>query len=308
MASASSTKVILAALVGNFLIAVTKFTAAWFTGSSAMFSEAVHSTVDTGNQGLLLYGLKRSKRPADAQHPFGHGQELYFWAFVVAILIFGLGAGVSIYEGISKIQDPHEITNPVVNYIVLAMAMVFEAGACWVAFKEFNRRRGALGYFEAIRRSKDPSIFTVLLEDSAAMLGLIVAMVAIALGQILEMPVLDGVGSVVIGCILAATAIFLIWETKPLLIGEAADPEVEASVRQVIARQSGIMRTNEILSMHLGPEDILLNLSVDFKDSEDSGDVERAITEMEAQIKRAEPKVRRIFIEAQSWRGHRRMA
>ncbi len=308
MASASSTKVILAALVGNFLIAVTKFTAAWFTGSSAMFSEAVHSTVDTGNQGLLLYGLKRSKRPADAQHPFGHGQELYFWAFVVAILIFGLGAGVSIYEGIAKIQDPHEITNPVVNYVVLAMAMVFEAGACWVAFKEFNRRRGALGYFEAIRRSKDPSIFTVLLEDSAAMLGLIVAMVAIALGQALDMPVLDGVGSVVIGCILAATAIFLIWETKPLLIGEAADPEVEASIRQVIARQSGIQRTNEILSMHLGPEDILLNLSVDFKDSEDSGDVERAITEMEAQIKRAEPKVRRIFIEAQSWRGHRRMA
>nr|MDJ0981013.1 cation diffusion facilitator family transporter [Kiloniellales bacterium] len=229
MASASSTKVILAALVGNFLIAVTKFTAAWFTGSSAMFSEAVHSTVDTGNQGLLLYGLKRSKRPADAQHPFGHGQELYFWAFVVAILIFGLGAGVSIYEGIAKIQDPHEITNPVVNYVVLGMAMVFEAGACWVAFKEFNRRRGALGYFEAIRRSKDPSIFTVLLEDSAAMLGLIVAMVAIALGQALDMPVLDGVGSVVIGCILAATAIFLIWETKPLLIGEAADPEVEAS-------------------------------------------------------------------------------
>ncbi|MDJ0934479.1 MAG: cation diffusion facilitator family transporter, partial [Kiloniellales bacterium] len=268
MASASSTKVILAALVGNFLIAVTKFTAAWFTGSSAMFSEAVHSTVDTGNQGLLLYGLKRSKRPADAQHPFGHGQELYFWAFVVAILIFGLGAGVSIYEGIAKIQDPHEITNPVVNYVVLGMAMVFEAGACWVAFKEFNRRRGALGYFEAIRRSKDPSIFTVLLEDSAAMLGLIVAMVAIALGQALDMPVLDGVGSVVIGCILAATAIFLIWETKPLLIGEAADPEVEASIRQVIARQSGIQRTNEILSMHLGPEDILLNLSVDFKDSE----------------------------------------
>ncbi len=308
MASASSTKVILAALVGNFLIAVTKFTAAWFTGSSAMFSEAVHSTVDTGNQGLLLYGLKRSKRPADAQHPFGHGQELYFWAFVVAILIFGLGAGVSIYEGVAKIQDPHEITNPVVNYVVLSMAMVFEAGACWVAFKEFNRRRGALGYFEAIRRSKDPSIFTVLLEDSAAMLGLIVAMAAIALGRILEMPVLDGVGSVVIGCILAATAIFLIWETKPLLIGEAADPEVEASVRQVIARQSGIQRTNEVLSMHLGPDDILLNLSVDFKDSEDSGDVERAITDMEAQIKRAQPKVRRIFIEAQSWRGHRRMA
>ncbi len=308
MAGASSTKVILAALVGNMLIAVTKFAAAWYTGSSAMFSEAIHSTVDTGNQGLLLYGLKRSGHPPDAQHPFGHGRELYFWAFVVAILIFGLGAGISIYEGIAKIKDPHEITNPVVNYVVLALAMVFEGGACWVAFKEFNRRRGTLGFFQAIRRSKDPSIFTVLLEDTAAMLGLIVAMAAIALGQILEMPVLDGVGSVVIGCILAATAIFLIWETKPLLIGEAADPQVEASIRQVIARQPGILRTNEILSMHLGPDDILLNLSVDFKDGENSRDVERAITEMEAQIKRAQPKVRRIFIEAQSWRGHRRMA
>ncbi len=215
---------------------------------------------------------------------------------------------MSIYEGIAKIQHPHEITKPVINYVVLGLAMVFEAGACWVAFKEFNRQRGALGFFKAIRRSKDPSIFTVLLEDSAAMLGLIVAMIAIALGQVLEMPVLDGVGSVVIGCILAATAIFLIWETKPLLIGEAADPEVEASVRQVIAHQSGIQRTNEVLSMHLGPDDVLLNLSVDFKDSEGSADVERAITEMEAQIKRAEPKVRRVFIEAQSWRGHRRMA
>ncbi len=308
MASSSSMKVILAALTGNALIAVTKFGAAWYTGSSAMFSEAIHSAVDTGNQGLLLYGLKRSGRPPDKRHPFGYGKEMYFWAFVVAILIFGLGAGVSIYEGIEKIRHPHEITSPIVNYVVLGFAMVFEAGACYVAFKEFNARRGELALFEAIRLSKDPSIFTVLLEDSAAMLGLVVAMAAIALGQILQMPVLDGVGSVVIGVILAATAIFLIWETKPLLIGEAADPRLEAAVRQVIARQPGILRTNEVLSMHLGPDDILLNLSVDFKDSEDSKDVEKAITQMESQIKRAEPKVRRIFIEAQSWRGHRRMA
>lgn len=308
MASSSSKKVILAALTGNGLIAVTKFGAAWYTGSSAMFSEAIHSAVDTGNQGLLLYGLKRSGRRPDEQHPFGYGKEMYFWAFVVAILIFGLGAGVSLYEGIEKIRHPHEITSPIINYVVLGLAMVFEAGACYVAFKEFNARRGELGFFQAIRLSKDPSIFTVLLEDSAAMLGLIVAFAAIALGQALQMPVLDGVGSVVIGLILAATAVFLIWETKPLLIGEAADPRLAAVVRQVIARQSGILRTNEVLSMHLGPNDILLNLSVDFKDSEDSKDVEKAITEMESQIKRAEPKVRRIFIEAQSWRGHRRMA
>lgn len=308
MASSSSKKVILAALTGNGLIAVTKFGAAWYTGSSAMFSEAIHSAVDTGNQGLLLYGLKRSGRRPDETHPFGYGKEMYFWAFVVAILIFGLGAGVSIYEGIEKIRHPHEITSPIVNYVVLGLAMVFEAGACYVAFKEFNARRGELGFFQAIRLSKDPSIFTVLLEDSAAMLGLIVAFLAIALGQVLQMPVLDGVGSVLIGLILAATAVFLIWETKPLLIGEAADPRLAAAVRQVIARQSGVLRTNEVLSMHLGPDDILLNLSVDFKDSEDSKDVEKAITEMESQIKRAEPKVRRIFIEAQSWRGHRRMA
>jgi cation diffusion facilitator family transporter len=223
---ASPLKVILAALIGNSLIAVTKFAAAAFTGSSAMFSEAIHSCVDTGNQALLLYGLKRAKRPADARHPFGYGRELYFWAFVVAILLFSIGAGFSIYEGLEKIKHPEPIADAYVNYIVLGLAIVFESVSWWVAVKEFNLTRGRRGYLEAVQVSKDPSIFTVLLEDTAALLGLFVALVGIALSEILAMPVFDGVASVVIGGILALAAIVLAYETKALLIGEGADPEV----------------------------------------------------------------------------------
>ncbi|MGI9451618.1 MAG: cation diffusion facilitator family transporter, partial [Geminicoccaceae bacterium] len=220
MAASSSKTVIYAALIGNGLIAITKFIAAAFTGSAAMLSEAVHSVVDTGNQGLLLYGIKRSNRPPDDRHPFGYGMELYFWAFVVAILIFAGGAGISIYHGVEKILHPHPVENAYVNYIVLALAMVFEAFAWWVAFRAFQVAKGKLGYFEAVRRSKDPALFTVLFEDSAAMLGLIVAMVGIALGQWLDMPILDGVASVLIGVILAVTAALLAYEAKGLLIGE----------------------------------------------------------------------------------------
>lgn len=193
MATSSSKKVIYAALVGNMLIAITKFAASTYTGSSAMLTEAIHSLVDTGNQGLLLYGIKRSQRPADAQHPFGYGMEEYFWAFVVAILIFGLGAGISFYEGIQRILDPHVIADAHINYIVLTLAMLFEGAAWWVAFKEFSRTVGKRGWLAEIRHSKDPAKFTVLFEDSAAMLGLIVAMLGIAGAQILDMPVLDGV-------------------------------------------------------------------------------------------------------------------
>ena len=180
MAASGSKKVIYAALAGNGLIAITKFFAASVTGSSAMLSEAIHSVVDTGNQGLLLYGIKRSKRPPDAAHPFGYGSEIYFWSFVVAILIFGLGAGISFYEGMQKLMNPHPISDPYINYIVLALAMVFEAGSWWIAYKEFGKVRGNFGLFEAVRRSKDPTIFTVLFEDTAAMLGLFAALIGIA--------------------------------------------------------------------------------------------------------------------------------
>ena len=301
-----SKKVIYAALAGNTLIALTKFAAAMWTGSSAMLSEAVHSVVDTGNQALLLHGMKRARKPADAMHPFGYGMEIYFWTFVVAILIFVGGATISIYEGIHKIQHPIAATDTYVNYIVLGIAMVFEAGAWWVAYKEFNKSRGTTPLLRAVRHSKDPTVFTVLFEDTAAMLGLIVAFVGIALADVLAMPVLDGVASILIGVILAGTAMLLAYECKGLLVGEAASPEMQENIRRLIARQRGIARVNEVLTMHLGPGDILVNISVDFDDQFDSGDVEDVISNLERVLMTRHHEIKRVFIEAQGWSEHRR--
>jgi cation diffusion facilitator family transporter len=305
MASASSIKVVIAALIGNSLIAITKFSAAFYTGSSAMFSEAVHSVVDTGNQALLLFGIRRSGRPADEKHPFGYGKEVFFWAFVVAILLFAIGAGVSIYEGIHRLHAPEPVSSPFINYIVLGLAMIFEGAAWWVAYKEFNRIRGTRSWFRAVIEVKDPSILTVLMEDSAAMLGLFIAFIGIFLSDVLDMPMLDGVASILIGCILAGAAALLAFETKALLIGEAASPEVVSAVRRIAGAEESISRTNEILTMHVGPEDILVKLSVDFRDGVPSEAVEATISRMERQIKEAFPRVTRVFIEVQGWRAHR---
>lgn len=305
MASHGSKKVIFAALVGNSLIAACKFVAAWVTGSSAMLSEAIHSVVDTGNQGLLLYGMARSRRPADERHPFGYGSELYFWAFVVAILIFAVGAGVSIYEGIDKLRHPHPISSLWINFLVLGLAMLFEAGAWWIAFKEFRRIKGKRGYFEAVRRSKDPSVFTVLFEDTAAMLGLVVAALGLAIGELFGIRELDGVASIVIGLILAGAAMLLAYETKGLLIGEAASGATVDAVRKIIAAQPGIKALNELLTLHLGAADVLLTLSVDFADDMSANDVEAAISAMETRIKATHPQITRVFIEAQSIAGHK---
>lgn len=306
MAASGSKKVVIAALVGNALIAVSKFAASLTTGSSAMFSEAVHSLVDTTNQALLLYGLKRAEKPADDLHPFGYGREVYFWAFVVAILIFGVGAGVSIYEGIKKLQDPTPVTNVLVNYIVLGAAFIFEAGAWWVAFKEFRRRKGSAGYFQAIRASKDPTVFTVLFEDTAAMAGIIVAFIGIALAQATGQAWLDGAASLVIGLILAAVAAFLAYECKGLLVGESARQSVIDGIRGLVATYAGQASVNELLTMHLGPEDVLVNISLDFADHLTSADVERLVSELEQRIKADHGEVTRVFIEAQSFAGHNR--
>jgi len=306
MAGHKNKKVIYAALVGNTAIAITKITAAIYTGSSAMLSESIHSIVDTGNQILLLYGIRRASRPADERHPFGYGRELYFWAFVVAILIFAVGAGVSMYEGIHRIQNPRPITNPAINYVVLSFAMIFEGGAWWVAYRAFDSTRGKRSLIAAIRDSKDPSIFTVLLEDTAAMLGLLVAFVGIALGQWLEIPQLDGLASVLIGCILAGAAILLAQETKGLLIGEGADPEIVREISRVLSAHSAIDRINEILSMHQGPDEILVNVSVEFRDGLEIGAIERHTAAIEREIKARIPGARRVFIEAQSTVDHLR--
>jgi len=302
MASASSKKVIYAALGGNFLIALTKFIAFFMTQSSAMLSEGVHSVVDTGNQILLLYGMRRAKKPADEQFPFGHGKEVYFWGFIVAIMIFTVGAGVSIYKGVHHLLHPTTIQNPTLNYIVLACAMLFE-GAAWVfALTEFTKAKGKWGYIEAVQRGKDPSMFVVLFEDAAAMLGILVAFIGILLSQITGNPIYDGAASVIIGLILAGTAAWLAYEIKGLLIGESARPEIVKGVKEIAKSYPKIKHVNEILTLHMGPDFILLNLSVDFADSLLAGDLEDTISRLDRQIKQAYPKIKRIFVEAEARR------
>jgi len=303
--AAGSKKATYAALTGNALIAVTKFIASWFTGSSAMLSEAIHSVVDTSNQVLLLYGMHRAERKADAVHPFGYGRELYFWSFVVAIIIFSLGAGLSIYEGILKVNNPGVVSSPIVNFVVLAFALVFEGVATSFAFREFNKRRRGKSWLQAIRDSKDAALFTILFEDTAAIIGLIVAFVGLAAAHYLEMPILDGVASIGIGIVLGATAMFLAFETKALLIGEAASDDLLECVKGVVADEGIVTTINELRTMHMGPDDVLLALSLDFEDGVAVGRVENAIYRIENNIKEAYPEVKRIYIEVQAAEHHR---
>lgn len=299
MASGSK-KVIFAALIGNSLIAVTKFTAAFVTGSSAMLSEGIHSLVDTGNQVLLLHGLKQAKKPADEKFPFGHGKEIYFWSFIVAILIFALGGGISIYEGVQHLQHPKAIDKPFINYVVLGLAMLFEGAAWLFAFREFTRAKGKWGYIEAVQRGKDPSLFVVLFEDTAAMLGLMVAFAGIALADMTGILYFDGVASVIIGLILVGTAIWLAYETKGLLIGESANASVVRGIRNILQGYRQIQHINEVLTMHMGPDFVLANISVDFRDNETASGVESVIAEIDNTIKTQFPQIKRIFIEAEA--------
>ncbi|GHB34589.1 cation transporter [Pseudovibrio japonicus] len=300
MAAHGSKKVIFAALAGNTLIAITKFAAAAYTGSAAMMSEGIHSLVDTGNQGLLLLGMKRAEKPADKKHPFGYGSEIYFWAFVVAIMIFAVGAGISLYEGIQKIIHPHPIQSAAIAYVVLGLAIVFEGWAWTVAYKEFKKTKGARPFLAAVRDSKDPTVFTVLFEDTAAMLGLLVALAGIYGAQTFGIVWLDGAASVVIGLILAGTAFVLALETKGLLIGESASDELVASVREILLAPAAVTGVNEIRTLHIGPNDVLLAASLDFEDALTAGAVEEVIFSLEDTIKRAQPLIGRIFLEVQA--------
>ena len=300
--AAGSKKVIFAALIGNGLIAITKFIAASITGSSAMLSEGIHSVVDTGNQVLLLYGLKRAKQPPDKRFPFGHGKEIYFWSFVVAILIFAVGSGISIYEGVHHVLHPVEIKSPMINYVVLVLAMIFEGVAWTIAFTEFKKTKGQWGYFEAVRRGKDPTLFVVLFEDSAAMAGLIIAFAGIWLTQVTGIPYFDGIASILIGIILGGTAVWLAYETKGLLIGEAANDRVVDGIRELVMACDEIDHVNDVLTMHMGPEFILLNLAVKFKDERRANELEEVVQGLERDIKAKFPMVKRIFVEAESRR------
>nr|WP_321444537.1 cation diffusion facilitator family transporter [uncultured Cohaesibacter sp.] len=302
--AAGSKKVIYAALAGNALIAITKFIASSITGSSAMMAEGIHSLVDTGNQGLLLYGIRRASQPADKKHPFGYGAELYFWAFVVALLIFAVGAGLSIYEGIHKVLEPTEIADPTINFVVLALAICFEGWAWMVAFKEFSTTKGKKGWVAAVQDSKDPTVFTVLFEDSAAMLGLVVAGIGISIAYYFHIPWMDGAASIVIGIILATTAFLLAYETKGLLIGEAASEELESEITAVVANHPAVTTVNELRTLHRGPNEILLTLSLDFRNDLMVGELEKVIADLETLIRTRFESIHRIFIEAQSYKDH----
>ncbi|AZO60348.1 MAG: cation diffusion facilitator family transporter [Mesorhizobium sp.] len=295
-----SKRVIYAALAGNVAIALTKFAAAFFTGSSAMLSEGVHSLVDTGNGALLLYGMRRAARPPDRTHPLGHGRELYFWSFIVALLVFALGAGVSFYEGVIHIMAPEPVVNAKVNYIVLGLSFLFEGSSWLVALKEFRQQKGKQGWFQAVRRSKDPSVYTVLFEDSAALLGLVVAFAGILTSELLAIPELDGAGSIGIAVILGATAIFLARESKGLLLGEPASPEVERKVLVIADHDPAVQRANGILSVHIGPQEIVAGLSIEFEDHLTAPEIEACVERLEARLKSDMPEITRLFVKPQA--------
>lgn len=308
MPASASHKVVLVALGGNLMIAIAKFVAAGITGSSAMLSEGVHSLVDTVNELLLLYGLRRAARPADRTHPFGYGRELYFWSFIVALLVLAMGAGVSFYEGVMHIRQPEPVARPLMNYLVLAVSFVFEGSSWWVALREFRARKGRLGYFEAFRLSKDPATFTVLLEDSAALLGLLVALAGLVSAQLLAQPVLDGVASIGIATVLSLSALLLARETKGLLIGEPAHPVVGEAILAIAAGDAGVRCANGVLTVQMGPSQVVATLSAEFEDALTTPQIEACINRIEKQAKQAHPEIVSLFIKpqtAETWRARR---
>ncbi|MGH8180113.1 MAG: cation diffusion facilitator family transporter, partial [Steroidobacteraceae bacterium] len=297
-----------AALLGNILVALTKFVAAFLSGSSSMMSEGVHSLVDTGNQALLLYGYRSSRRKPDRQHPLGYGRELYFWSFIVALLIFALGAGVAIYEGIAHISHPEPISNPVISYIVLALAFIFEGASWLVSWRQFTAAKGSLGYYEAVRRSKDPPSFMVFFEDSAALAGILIAALGTFASVQLREPVFDGVASILIGVVLAAIALLLARESKSLLIGEHADSELRDSILRVAGAEKSITRANGVLTMQLAPDQIVAALSLDFEDHLTAAQIEDAVIDIERKVRESHPQVVALFIKPQTDKTYRQAA
>lgn len=296
VAEHTSKTAIIAALIGNFLIAVTKGIAAALSGSSAMLSEAVHSFVDTGNEVLLLYGLKRAAKPPDKVHPYGYGRELYFWSFVVALLIFAVGAGVSAYEGFVHIRHPEPITDVWINFVVLGLAAIFEGVSWWFGWKAFSRVRRSRPIWDAFVASKDPTTFMVLFEDSAALLGIAIAAVATFFSWKLKLPWIDGAGSVLIGLVLAIVAVLLARESKELLIGERASPELSAAVRETASEDPCVRQVVDITTSQMGPDQVIATISVEIDEDLRVPEVEQLIARIEGAIRSRYPQLFRIFI------------
>jgi len=297
MAGNSSKLVVYGAIGANVAIAISKFVAAFFTGSSAMLSEGIHSLVDSGNGGLILWGLKRSEQPADAQHPFGHSKELYFWTVIVAVLVFSVGGGLSLYKGWEHIQEPAPLTDPTWNYWVLGLAMLFEGIACALAFREFQKTRGKQGFWQALRSSKDPAVFAILLEDLAALVGLVIALAGVFFGHLLQNLYFDGAASMAIGLLLIFMAIFMLRETKGLIVGEGVDAPILTSLNALADADADVARIRNPLTMYLGPTDAVLALDVQFRRELSLPQVEQAVERLQDAVRAQHPEFRRIFIE-----------
>jgi cation diffusion facilitator family transporter len=300
MAKSGTLGAVWAALAGNVLVAAAKFVAAALTGSAAMLSEAVHSLVDTINELLLLYGIARSSRPADHDHPLGYARELYFWSFVVALLIFAVGAGVSAYQGIQRVLDPQPIENPSVIYVVLLASFIFEGGSWIVGARAFSKAKRNLGWWDAFRQSKDPPAFIVVFEDTAAIAGILVAAAGTTAALLTGDTRWDGVASLAIALILAGVAALLAQESKALLIGERADPTLSDAVIKIAAKMPGVCNANSIATVQLAPNSVVVYLSLDFFDTMRAPDIERAVLDLEKQIRSTHPEVSAVFVKPQS--------
>jgi len=297
--SAGGSKIAIYGAIGaNVAIAVSKFVAAFFTGSSAMLSEGIHSLVDSGNGILILYGVKQAEKPADARHPFGRSKELYFWSLIVAILVFSVGGGMSFYEGVKHLQHPSPITDPTWNYVVLGLSLVFEGISCFLAFREFNKDRGDSGFWETLGRSKDPSVFAILMEDLAALVGLVIALLGVYFGHLLNNPYFDGGASICIGVLLVSVAIFLIYKTKGLLVGEGVDDATLDGLEALANQDKAVEAIRRPLTMYMGPKDVVLALDVDFHDHLSANEIEQAVSRLQQSIRAKYPDFKRIFIEA----------
>lgn len=306
MSAHGSKTALFAAMGANALIALAKFAGAAYTGSSAMMSEGIHSVVDTGNQCLLLFGLKDAARPADASHPMGYGLRIWFWGFVVAMAVFALGSGVAIYEGVEKVHTPHPLQNVWVNVIILVFAILLEGSSLAVALKQVaaEARKRDLGMIETIRRHRDPTIFAVVYEETAALAGLIAALIGVSLAWALDMPVIDGWTSIIIGVILAITSLSLARQCYTLMTGQAADPAIEDRLREILGRIKPVDHVNEVRTMHFGPNEVLVLASVDFDDDLKASGVEKITSDVEEGLREDFPEVRRVYIECQATDRH----
>jgi cation diffusion facilitator family transporter len=289
-----------AAIAANVIITIAKFVAAFATRSSAMLAESIHSLVDVGNEVLLLFGVHRSRKKADERHPFGYGKEIYFWGLIVALLLFSIGGGMSIYEGITHIEHPVEISNPIWNYIVLGIALVADSTSWTIAFRELRKKRQpGENMWQTLRHSKDPSVFTVLGEDTADILGIVTAFAGVFLSHQLKNPIIDGIASIVVGAILILVAVFLVGESKSLIVGESADQKQVRKIRQLVEADSAIQKVPKLLTLQFGPNDVLVNMDIQFKPNLSALQMFNAIDRLEQNIRDQHPDAKQIFIEAE---------